>query len=350
MECRQAFHDFFVVYSGLIPIVEQNDGRDVITESTCIMIKDKNSESSLLKGNLFILVATIFFGVNIPVVKFLIPHWMTAMDVSAFRLFGGCILFWLVSVFMKCEPIERKDWGRLVLGGAVGLFSFIYLFNLSLSYADPIDVSIIMTLPPVFVILIGVIFRHRRVSWLELSGIVVAFAGAVIVIVSGKTKDGDGSHVVGDVLALASALCYALYLVITEGPSKTYRPVTMLRWIFLFSAVPALFLLPSLPPAHIFHAADFEPWVLIGFVVLCPTFFAYFLVSPAIKLIGSELVSIYQYLVPVIATVASVAMGICGIDWLQIVAMVIVIGGMGLTTYATRSRKSEPDVSKTQNV
>lgn len=294
---------------------------------------------NFVRGNLFILIATIFFGVNIPVVKFLIPEWMTAMDVSAFRLFGGLILFWLASLFVKTQPIAKNDWLRIVLGGALGLFSFIYLFNLSLSYADPIDVSIIMTLPPVFVIVIGIIFIHRKASWLEIAGVVVAFVGAVIVIVSGRTKDADGSHVFGNLLALASALCYALYLVITECPSKTYKPVTMLRWVFLFAAIPALFLLPSLPHAEIFHRMEFEPWALIAFVVVCPTFLAYFLVSPAIKLIGSELVSIYQYLVPVFATIASVAMHLCGIEWIQILAMVIVIAGMALTTVATRRKK-----------
>ena len=303
------------------------------------MIQQKTDTALFLKGNLFILIATIFFGVNIPVVKLLIPHWMSAMDVSAFRLFGGCVLFWLASLFVRTEPIAKKDWLSLILGGAVGLFSFIYLFNLSLSYADPIDVSIIMTLPPVFVIIIGVIFMHRRVSWLELLGVAIAFAGAIVVIVSGRAKDSDGSHLFGDLLALASALCYAIYLVITERPSKTYRPVTMLRWVFLFSAVPAVFLLPALPHAEIFHDISFQPWALIAFVVICPTFLAYFLVSPAIRLIGSELVSIYQYLVPVVATVASVAGGICGSHAAQIAAMAIVIGGMALTTIAARKRR-----------
>lgn len=293
-----------------------------------------------IRGNIFILIATIFFGINIPVVKFLIPEWMSAMDVSAFRLFGGLMLFWAVSMFMKTTPIDREDWRPIILGGAIGLFSFIYLFNLSLSYGNPIDISIIMTLPPIFVILIDVIFRHRRVSLLEIAGIIIAFIGAVIVIMSGKDSRHAESNIIGDLLALASALCYALYLIFTERPSHKYRPVTMLRWVFLFAAIPALILLPALPQAPIFHHVAIEPWLLIGFIVLCPTFLAYFLVSPAVKLIGSELVSIYQYLVPVIATVASVLMGLCEIHWQQIAAIVIIVGGMTMTSLAGRKSQT----------
>lgn len=54
---------------------------------------------------------------------------------------------WLASVFVKCTAIARKDWLKLFLGGAVGLFAFIYLFVTSLRYGNPIDISIIMTLP-----------------------------------------------------------------------------------------------------------------------------------------------------------------------------------------------------------
>lgn len=292
-----------------------------------------------IRGNLFIFIATLFFGVNIPVVKFLIPEWMTAMDVSAFRLFGGFILFWIASMFIKTGTIARDDWKPIILGGGIGLFSFIYLFNLSLSYGNPIDVSIIMTLPPLFVLLIDIIFRHRRASLLEIAGMAVAFAGAIIVILAGNSGHHAVSAVTGDLLALASALCYALYLIFTERPSKKYRPVTMLRWVFLFAAIPSVVLLPDLPHAAIFHHAAVEPWLLIAFVILCPTFLAYFLVSPAIKLIGNELVSIYQYLVPVIATLASTAMGLCGIKTIQIIAMAVVIAGMVMATVLARRQR-----------
>ena len=297
----------------------------------------------MLKGNLMIFVATLFFGINIPVVKMLIPQWMTAMDVTVFRLMGGCLLMWLASTFIKTTPIRRGDWLPIILGGAVGIFTFIFLFNISLHYGDPIDVSIIMTLPPVFVILIGVIFRHRRISLLEILGVIVAFAGAAVVIPSqhGDPHAAD-NRLLGDLFALASAVCYSFYLVIIEKPSKTYRPVSLLRWVFLFASIPALVLLPSFPHAEIFHhAGDIEPWMLIGFVVFCPTFLAYFLLSPATKLIGSELVSIYQYLVPVIATIASVAMHLAALHFVQVIAMVVIIAGMAMTTIAKRRHTAQ---------
>ena len=148
------------------------------------MITGDKNIGQVLRGNIFILLATIFFGVNIPVVKFLIPEWMSSFDVTVFRLGGGCVLFWIASAFVHPDKIARADFPRILLGGGLGLFAFIFLFNLSLRYANPIDVSIIMTLPPVFVILINVVFRHARPSWGEIAGVLLAFAGAAAVIMA----------------------------------------------------------------------------------------------------------------------------------------------------------------------
>lgn len=297
-----------------------------------------DAKGNFLLGNACIMLAIIFWGVNIPATKGLIPQWMSPEGVSAVRLIGGCLLFWLTSLFVKCEKIQKKDWLNIVLGGSVGLFLFIWLFIISLKFSSAIDISIIMTMPSVFVILIGVIFQHRRPSLLEYAGVALSFAGAVIVILGGGGSDGGSDALLGNLLAVISCICYAFYLVIMERPSLSYKPVSLLRWVFLFSAIPALFLLPGFLEMPILHSAQFTPWAEILFILFCPTFIAYFLVQPAIRNIGAELVSIYQYLIPVVAAIASELMGIETIRFSQIVAMAVIIGGMVLTNIGKKKR------------
>ena len=303
------------------------------------MQKPSRSSGGFLIGNACILLATIFWGVNVSVTKALIPDWMTANGIAAVRLIGGAVLMWLTSLFVRCDRIKRGDWPRLALGGVIGLFLFIFLFVTSLRYGNPIDISIIMTLPPVFVILIGVIFQHRRPSMLEYVGVAVSFAGAVTVILAGQGGKNGSDNLLGNILAVASTLCYAFYLVILERPSATYRPVTMLRWVFLFAAIPGLLLLPGMQHLPILHTAEATPWIEIGFILLCPTFIAYFLVQPAIKNIGSELVSLYQYLLPAFATISAVLMGLDKLKWIQVLAMAIIIAGMVLTNIGKRRKQ-----------
>ena len=309
-------------------------------------MNDKTKTSGALIGNLCILIATIFWGMNVSFTKALIPDWMTADGIVVVRLVGGCLLMWIVSLFLKCEKIARHDWLKLFLGGAIGLFAFIYLFVTSLRYGNPIDISIIMTMPPIFVILIGVIFMKQRPSVAEYIGIAVSMAGAAVVILDGQGGKNGSDNLLGDLLAVASTLCYAFYLVILQGPTKTYRPVNMLRWVFLFSAIPALFLIPGMQTMPILHSTESTPWLEIGFILLCPTFLAYFLVQPAEKRIGSELVSLYQYLLPVFATITAVVMGLDHLKGIQVLAMVIIIAGMVLTNIGKRKRSRKQQVSQ----
>lgn len=314
-------------------------------------MKLKLKGSGALVGNACILLATIFWGINVSATKALIPEWMTADGIVVVRLVGGCILMWLTSIFVKCEKISGgSEWLRIVLGGAVGLFLFIFLFVTSLKYGNPIDISIIMTLPPIFVILIGVIFLKQRPSVIEYIGVVVSFLGAATVILAGGQGKSGSDNMLGDLLAIASTLCYAFYLVILEKPSHNHKPITVLRWVFLFAALPAVFLIPGMQKEAILHTSAAIPWIEIAFILLCPTFLAYFLVQPAEKLIGSELVSLYQYLLPVFATISAVFMLGDHIKWVQVLAMGIIIIGMIFTNIGKNRRVKADSKSSDANL
>lgn len=296
-------------------------------------------QNHFLFGNGCMLLAAIFWGVNVAVTKALIPEWMTAQGVSVVRLIGGCALFWLASFFIKCEKIDKGDWTRIGAGGAIGLFAFIWLFVLSLRYGSAIDISIIMTLPPMFVILMGVIFARQRPALLEYIGIIISFAGAAVVILAGGQGGASGSdYLWGDFLAILSTICYAFYLFILEKPSHKYKPVTLLRMVFLFAAIPALLLAPGMQDMPILHARAAAPWLEIGFILFCPTFFAYFLVQPAIRNIGAELASLYQYLIPVVAAISAVIMGLESLSVSQCMAMAFIIAGMIITNLGKKKR------------
>lgn len=291
---------------------------------------------SELRGNMFILIATIFFGINLPAQKILIPEWLSAIDMVVARLAGATLLIWITSRFIKCKPIEKGDRGVVFLCGAVFLFLFLYLFALSLRYGSAIDISIIMVLPAMFVVLINALFFHHKVSALEIAGLLISFAGAVVVILSqgGHAGAHSPNPLLGDILALCSALCYALYLIFSGKVSGKYKPITLMRWVFLAAMLPAVFFIPGLFRSPLFHSGTAEAWGYTAFVVILATYAAYVLIPPAIRLIGSELVGIYQYLVPVIAIVCCLVLRLERLHWDQPVAIAIIIVGVWMTNRA----------------
>lgn len=289
-----------------------------------------------LIGNACILLATIFWGVNYAFTKALIPEWTSAPALAGCRILGGCALFWLTALFVRNEKLDSSSMRRSIWSGLF-LFLCLYLFVISLKYGSAIDISIIMTLQPVFVILIEVIFLKRRPALLESIGMAVSLAGAILITLAGGASGHAASNpILGDALAIAAGVSFASYLVILAKPTQKYSPVSLLRWVFLYASLPSLCLLPDMAEMPILRSPDWAAWLELAFIVVCPTYLSYLLNQPAMHDIGPVLAALYQYFVPVVAAISAVLLGVDSLRWSQGIAMAIIIGGMIMTNMGKR--------------
>ncbi len=292
----------------------------------------KNSGTRhILAGNFLALTAALCWGFNEPANKALIPDWVSAPGVAIARIIGAAVTIWIISLFTKNDRIERSD-QKVLWFASLCMLGFVYVFSMAFNTASPIDVAIILTFQPMLVVAIHAIFKHEKVSGLELLGMTIAFGGALLVILAGGNL--DSGRLIGDVFALICAVSYAAYLVVIEGPSKKYRTVNLMRWIFLYTAILSLPLIFTVGDLHLFDDPKLSPALILAFIILFPTVYCYMVTPPAIRMIGSELLSIYQYLVPVVATIVSLLMKLDKFHWYQPVAFLIIVGGVVLANYA----------------
>ena len=195
-------------------------------DSQPLMSKGK----SQMIGHLCMFMATLFFGLNIPALKILIPKWISFTDATLLRIFGATILFWLTSIFIKNDKIEKKDWLLLAGSGIFGLFCFLFFFSLAIDLTSPIDLSIIMTTPPILVVIISSILYKTRISKKKILGVFIALIGALIIILSQHKGMAVERSLKGNMFALLSGLCYAIYIITLKSPSEKYKSITLLRW------------------------------------------------------------------------------------------------------------------------
>lgn len=294
------------------------------------------NNTTLLSGHLAMFFSTLFFGLNIPVLKFLMPEWLSGVDATFFRVVGATILFWIVSLFVKNDKIEKGDRLLILFSGMFGLFFFLYLFNLGVEYSSPIDISIIMTTPPVLVVIFSSILFKTKISKLKILGVTISLAGALMLILMGHGEGGTRS-LKGNIFGVLSAISYACYLISIKKTSAKYKPITLLRWTFLSCSIMTIpFTLMQVEVAPIWHNAPTEPILLLASVIVFPTFISYLLIPIAVKRIGHELVSMYQYLIPVVATAAAVIMKLDKLHWDQPIAAVIIVLGVYITSIANK--------------
>ncbi|MFI3322193.1 MAG: DMT family transporter [Rikenellaceae bacterium] len=286
------------------------------------------NRKEIITGHIVIFLAVLFFGFNITALKVLMPQWMSATDATFFRLAGGTALFWFASLFIKNDKIESKDWKKLIFSGMLGLFSYLWLFDLGIEYTSAVDVSIIMSMPPVLVVVLSHFFYKSHISTEKAVGLALSLGGALMLILIGH-ESGAARTMKGNLYSIGAAVCYASYLISIKQPSEKYQPITLLRWIFLFATLISLpFTLKQVVAAPIFAHFELKPTLLLLFVVLFPTFLSYLFMPMAIKRIGQDLVSIYLYLIPVITTTTAIVLKMDKLHWDQPVAVFIIFLGV----------------------
>ena len=301
--------------------------------------------SEKLKGHLVMLVTVIIFGLNIPVTKSLMPDWVSSYGVTLLRMGFACIAFWLVSLFLPKEKVSGKDMWIMVLGGLFGMVFNQVAFIVGLDMTSSIDAGIIATVTPLLVMLLSAIFLKEPISLKKAGGVALGASGALLIILSGMHSGHSGnSSFWGNLLCFFSSLSYAIYLIFTRSIIQKYSAVTLMKWMFLYAALMSLpFGLSDVIHAKAFTAvSEFSVWWRVIYFTLFATFITYFLIPVALKRIRPTTVSMYNYVQPLVASIAAISIGQDSLTWEKPVAAVLIFVGVYFVTVS----KSRADVER----
>lgn len=113
---------------------------------------------------------------------------------------------------------------------------------------------------------------------------------------------------------------------------QKYTVVTCMKWMFTYATIVILPFtykeLSMLPWTSIAVAT----WLETAFVVFVGTYLAYIMMMTGQKMLRPTIVSMYNYVQPIVACVVSVATGLGVFGWSQGLAVVLVFGGVWLVT------------------
>jgi drug/metabolite transporter (DMT)-like permease len=287
------------------------------------------------------LLAMVLFGLMATFSKDVLTHGgITGPQLVAFRVIGAAILFWLGSLIVPQQSIEPRDF--LKIAGA-GFFGFALAqggYIVGLSFTSPINATIELTTMPIFTLILSSILLHERITPRRALGIIMGFTGAILLITRTTTGDGRPTDIRGDILILISQVGYAFYLTHYSGVIRKYDAFTFNKWTFTFAS---LFILPFTLP----HIVQID-WLHLNmrtvseivYIVAAATFFTFLLVVYAQRRLLPTTVSVYNYVQPFVAAVASMAMGLATFQWAHAMAAALIFTGVWLVTNARNSKKS----------
>ncbi len=244
---------------------------------------------SLMWGTSFILIKkglTVFT-----------PEVVGALRISA------ASLFMLPVAIPRLRQLSVKHLGKMLASGMMGIFIPAFLFAVAQTRIPSSVAGILNTLTPAFTLLIGVMFFQQRFRLIAAIGLLLAFAGTVLLILARDNGKVAGLNLFALLIVAACAL-YGTNLNFVKFKMADLHPLTItsvalmllgpLAWVYLLGFTPFLYSLNHVAGA----------WKAAGYVVLLgimSTALATYLFYRLVKISTPLLASSVTYFMPVVA-------------------------------------------------
>jgi drug/metabolite transporter (DMT)-like permease len=204
--------------------------------------------------------------------------------------------------------VRRADLGRFAAMALLGYGTASVCFFFALGYASASVVEMLLYTYPAMVGIAGAVFFGERLDWRRIAAIVLTFVGCALVV--GILSGAAQVRWQGVVLGLGAAIGYTVFTMlsyrwITEKPRSV-----LMTYVFGIAALGiggvTLATGQSLSPA----GWAWDVWVLLGLIILVPTFLAVVLLFRGMSRLGTSRTAIISTLEPLFTIgLAAVVLG-----------------------------------------
>ena len=268
---------------------------------------EKYGVNESIQAYCLLILTTLCWGLNAVFARMAAGE-ISPMLLVSIRWLGTLVLLVLFAgrTIMNGLPFIRQNMGYTFLMGLVGLGGFGTLIYYSAYYTTAVNIGIIQGAMPAIVLIGSCWFFRTSVNFVQIAGIVVTMLGVAFVSINGELeKLMSLSFNKGDLLMLIAVICYGAY---TVGLRRKHN----LSSIVLFASVVVWAFISTLPLTIYEFASgktvwpDENVWIIVGLIVLFPSFLSQICFIASVKLIGPARSGVFVNLVPVFASFLAV--------------------------------------------
>ena len=303
-----------------------------------------------LKGHSSMLGANVMWGLMSPVAKFvMVGGAVTPLVVTDLRITGAMVLFWIASFFQKPERVTPKDLLKLLGASLLAIVFNQGCFIFGVGMTSPVDASIITTSMPLLAMVLAAIYLKEPITGKKVLGIAVGATGALLLILGShqvsEVKAAGNHYIWGDLLVLLAQLSYALYFVLFKNFVNKYSLITIMKWMFTYAFICALpFSYNDLLHTEWKSLQNTEIGALV-FIVVGSTFVSYVLIVIGQKNLRPTVAGMYNYVQPLVASIVAVCWGMDTFNFVKIISVALIFGGVYLVTNSRSKAEMEAVVA-----
>lgn len=298
----------------------------------------KHSSARKLNGfslvDIMLICMSFIWGFNFVVIKTALNNF-TPLSFNALRF---SIASFLLLVFLKFREkdfwIQKEDLKNFLLLALIGntIYQILFINGIFLTTAG--NSSLILATTPIFVALLGSILGVEKIEGRTWQGVVISFTGVTLIILgSGKPITLTIKSLIGDLLIVACTICWSTYTVLSKPLLKHYSPLKLVSLTVAMGTVPLVMAsTPSLITQN-WSCISADAWLSLLYSAILAVAMGYAIWYTGVSHIGSAKTAIYEYLITVIAIIASWILLNEALTLIQVVGAALVFTGL------LRSRK-----------
>ena len=300
-----------------------------------------------LIAHLCLFCSGAFWGLMAPVGKDAMMHGIDGIDLVSFRVLGGAILFWLTSFFTKKEKVPVKD---IFLFGAAGIFALVFnqcSYTIGLNMTSPSNSSIMTTSMPIFAMVLSFLILKEPITWKKLVGVLMGCMGAIIIITTSATSgNAKVGNIWGDLLCMSAQFSFALYLALFKNLLSKYSLFTINKWMFTWATIVIWPFTIGHVGAIDFASVPMSTWWEAGYVIFFGTYLGFICMMIGQKTLRPTVVSVYNYVQPVVSVSVSVMASLAVFKGMQAFAALLIFSGVWLVVKSKSKRDMEKEEQK----
>ena len=254
------------------------------------------------------------------------------LEISTVRFIIAAVVLAAIALVTRAD-LGRGNLWPVVLAGVFGYCAYNAFVFIGLTMAPASDGALIVpTLIPVLTAL-AASFVGERLTAPKLAGFALASIGAALVIAAGQTADELSSRrLVGDLLMLLGAVCWAIYTVLGTIALRTRSPLAV---VTIAAPIGALCLLPLGFLEHGYADVagwSVTVWLNVLYLALVGSVASFILFYWVVRRVGAGVAAMTSYLVPVLTLGLAVVLLGDRPEPLQLVGGVVILAGVRLAT------------------
>lgn len=276
---------------------------------------------------------------------------MSPIGIATGRLVCG-LFFMTVLILIQGHGSALKHSLRqypllLLVLGLISSLHFV-LFVLAIQKTLIANALILINTAPILVLMLAPCLLKEPIGMFDIWGVAITFLGAGMIVGLDNMRLTP-EHLSGDLYALGSALCYALYVILARKLRRVYPSQVIMFWFFGLGAF-FLILGGVWQQDPFLQSPSLKSYIFLGLLGMLPTGIGHFAYNLSLKYLTAAKASTIILLEPVTGTLFAVAFLGEIPPFTSWIGIVIALAGITIASCAHLSESLLPQTREGEHV